>query len=139
VETAGLKRKIRDLLEPDPDIDFVLLFGSRARGEERQGSDLDLAVGAAPGARGDPLSIRLGILAKLSGLSDRLDVVMASRAPPALAYRIARDGAVVFARDERAVTRFRARAYGVYLDFRRFLSMHGQSMLERIEEGTFGR
>jgi predicted nucleotidyltransferase len=136
---VDLERKIRDLLESDPKIDFVLLFGSTARGEEREGSDLDLAVGLAPGTQEDSLSMRLRILSKLSGLSDRVDVVIASRAPPALAYRIARDSALVFARDERSVTRFRARAYGMYLDFKRFLRMHGEAMLERIEEGAFGR
>jgi predicted nucleotidyltransferase len=127
---------IKAALMEDSRIDFVLLFGSRARAQSRPGSDLDIAICLSPSCTDDPLDVRLDIMARLS---HKVDVVLTSQAPPALAFRIARDGSVVFCRDPRTVTNFRARAYSMYPDWERFISIHEKAMLERIDGGTYGR
>ena len=134
-----LKRDIERILGADPRVGFVLIFGSAARGQDGVRSDLDIAVGPAPGVEAATLDLRLDWMAAVSGLADSVDVVVATDAPPELAYRIARDGVVVLARDPRAVTRFRADAFRRHPDWQRFMAPHRRAMLRRLEEGTYGR
>jgi predicted nucleotidyltransferase len=80
-----------------PGVRRVLLFGSRARGDHRPRSDVDLAVDAdeSPAAR----------LAALDLVDDAetllpIDLVWLPEAPPALWAEVQREGIVLF---ERAV------------------------------------
>ena len=137
--SPDLQAEIARLLEPDRRVAFVLLFGSRARGTGGPRSDLDLAVGLAPGAGGNRLQLRLELGARLSSLGLEVDLVLADDAPPALAYRIARDGAPLLCRDGQRLTRFKARAYGRYFDWQRFVAPHTAALRRRLEEDTYGR
>ena len=81
-----------------------MLFGSRARGVERERSDVDLAVAAAP-------LDRLGIMRDLSmatGLS--VDVVDLDRAGYFLLTALLRDGIVVHEGRRHAAAEWRTRA-----------------------------
>jgi len=134
-----LHRAIAEALEIDERVQFALLFGSRAGEHARPDSDIDLAIGLVPEPVRNRLEVRLELMARLSHLCLRTDVVIAADATPSLAYRIARDGIVVFSRDDRAVTRFIAEAYGRYHDWQRFMKPHRDAMLRRIEEDRYGR
>jgi predicted nucleotidyltransferase len=110
--------RLRSVLEPDPRIAYAILFGSRGRGSARGQSDTDLAVGLTRGAR---LSvIELGdLLSRLEFVAGGpVDVVLLDEAGPGLAYRVFRDGQVVFERDRAALVARKARAILEYLDFR---------------------
>ena len=106
------------MLEADPRIAYAILFGSRGRGSAHDRSDADLAIGLA---RGERLSATdLGeILSRLEAAArGRVDLVLLDEAGPGLAYRVFRDGRVVFQRDRRALVDRKARAILEYLDFR---------------------
>lgn len=133
-----LASRIEELIRDDPRVEFAIVFGSTARGEAGPMSDLDVAVDLIPGLDEDPLAIRLELAGRLSHLAARVDVVVAGGAPTALAYRIARDGVVAWARDRRSVTRFRANAFARYPDWERFIAPHKEAMKQRIEEGSYG-
>jgi predicted nucleotidyltransferase len=81
-------------------------------------SDTDVAIGLA---RGERLSAAdLGeLLSRLeTAARGNVDLVLLDEAGPALAYRVFRDGRVVFERDRSALIDRKARAILDYLDFR---------------------
>jgi predicted nucleotidyltransferase len=108
---------LRRVLAEDPRIAYALVFGSSARGAGGPHSDVDVAVGLAPGLR--LTALELGELA--SRLEDAagkpVDLVLLEEAPPGLAYRVFRDGRPILERDRRAMVERKARAILEYLDF----------------------
>jgi predicted nucleotidyltransferase len=110
--------RLRAVLAPDPRIAYAILFGSRGRRSAHDQSDTDLALGLTRGAQ---LSvIELGDLASRleSAAGGRVDLVLLDEAGPGLAYRVFRDGQVLFERDRAALVARKARAILEYLDFR---------------------
>jgi len=109
---------VRRVLERDDRIAFALLFGSSARGVLRPDSDVDVAVGLRPGTKLNLLA--LGSLAADLGAAAgrRVDLVLLDEAPPAVAYRVFREGRILVERDRAALVARKARAILDYLDFR---------------------
>ena len=135
----GLIDALRSALSPVSTLRLVVLFGSRARGDARPDSDVDLAVsfGTAPSL------LDLGDVVSRceSATSLRVDVVELDGLPsskPALAYEIARDGAVVVDTED-GFWRYRARAFSLYLDQRDFLERQRALFSDRLDEGNLGR
>ncbi len=102
----------------DSRIAYALLFGSGARETTHAGSDLDVAVGLVQGALLTPQDVGTLVsdLERAAGRS--VDLVLLNEAPPALAYRVFRDGIPLVERDHRAFADGKARAILEYLDFR---------------------
>lgn len=110
--------RLRSVLETDPRIAYALLFGSRGRGSAHARSDTDLAIGLVGGARLSATDVG-EILSRLEAAArGHVDLVLLDEAGPALAYRVFRDGRVVFARERSALVERKARAILEYLDFR---------------------
>lgn len=130
--------RIRSALEETPEVVFGLLFGSRARGTARSGSDWDVAVHLAEGVGPEErFELRRRLTATLSG-EETVDVVVLNDAPPLLAHR-ALQGRLLLVRDERAYVRFFVRTMGEADDDRHFLQIHADERNRRLREGTFGR
>jgi predicted nucleotidyltransferase len=107
-ESSGAVRAALDaLLAADcvkaRDVAAVWLFGSRARGSDTEGSDVDLAVLASPA-----LGLERARLMELVARAARceVDVVDLAEAPPALAWEVVTTGRLLVERDERAVEAF---------------------------------
>jgi len=127
--------RLRCVLEADPRIAYAILFGSRGRGSVHDRSDTDLAIGLA---RGERLSATdLGeIVSRLEGAArGHVDLVLLDEAGPGLAYRVFRDGRVVFQRDRRALVDRKARAILEYLDFRPVEETFTHAVLEAGRRG----
>ena len=115
---SGSVDSIRDRLLRDPRIAYALVFGSGARGSMHPQSDLDVAIGLATGVSLDILQTG-ALVADLERVAGRaVDLVILNEAPPALAYRIFRDGVTLVERDHHAFADRKARAVLEYLDFR---------------------
>ena len=104
-------------LAQDPRIAYALMFGSRARGDAIESSDLDITIGFEPHAR-----MSLQELGDLAADLERdtghaIDLVLMDEAPPALAYRIFADGQLLLKRNHRAFVDRKVRAILEYLDF----------------------
>jgi predicted nucleotidyltransferase len=118
--TPSQRAAMTRVLEGDPRIAYGLVFGSVARGHAHPGSDVDVAVGLSPGSELGPQAVGR-LISDLERASGRtVDLVLLHEAPPALAYRVFRDGAVLFARNRPALVERQVRAVLDYLDFRPF-------------------
>jgi predicted nucleotidyltransferase len=107
---------VRDIVMQDPRVSYALLFGSVARGTARSASDVDVAIGVT-----EPLDVHeLGsLVSRLESATGReVDLILLDEAPMALAYRVFRDGVVLFERDHQAFAARKARAILEYLDFK---------------------
>ncbi len=108
---------VRKLLAEDQRLGYALVFGSCARGPAHAHSDFDLAIGGL--AR--PLAVlELGdLIGRVESLVRRpVDLVLLDEAPPALAYRIFRDGVTLLERDPAALADRKARAILEHPDFK---------------------
>jgi predicted nucleotidyltransferase len=109
---------IREILAGDSRVAYALLFGSSARGRAHSASDVDVAVGLVPGARLSAGDVG-DLISRLESAAGRpVDLVVLDEAPPALAYRVFRDGIELTIRDRAALVDRKARAILEYLDFR---------------------
>lgn len=96
--------RLRAFFAGRPEVRLAIHFGSRARGVEREGSDVDVAVSASP-------LDRLGLmrdLAAATGLA--VDVVDLDRAGYFLLVALLRDGIVVHEGRRHAAAEWRTRA-----------------------------
>lgn len=112
---------IRRVLLDGPPLKLAILFGSRARGGDRPDSDLDLAI--LPVDPSLPLHDENGLVAALEQATGvPVDLVRIDQAPPALRWRIARDGIVLLSDPGHVAPRFLAQE-GIEHDELRELEM----------------
>jgi hypothetical protein len=121
-----LVARLRSLLEPEGDaLIAVYLYGSQARGEARDDSDVDLALlYLHPPARtleGSPFLLQDELERELDL---RVDAVVLNGAPPDLIQRVLRDGILLVDRDRSARLRFEVRALNEYFDLRPILELY---------------
>jgi predicted nucleotidyltransferase len=115
--TSGLGERVREALAGRDDLAAAWLFGSRARGTERPGSDVDVAVllRDAPPPPGDGLGRDLQD--DLAGVLGRpVDLVVMNRAPADLVHRVLRDGELLIENDRSRRVRFEVARRAEYFD-----------------------
>jgi hypothetical protein len=103
--------------EQPADVSSAYLFGSRARGTARDGSDVDVAILLAQDPprtfEGLPLDIESELERRL-GLP--VQVVTLNNAPADLIHRVLRDGILLLDRDPSRRIRFEVRSRNEYFD-----------------------
>lgn len=110
--------ELRRALEAEADVVYALIFGSAARGPLRPDSDVDVAIELRAGAGRDVAALG-ALVSRLESAARRpVDLVLLDEAPAPLAYRVFRDGRLLFERDHAALRARKARAVIEYLDFR---------------------
>ncbi len=127
--------QLRSVLETDPRIAYALLFGSKGRGTAHDLSDTDVAIGLAAGAKLSASDLG-DLLSRLeAAVGGSVDLVLLHEAPPGLAYRVFRDGRIVFERDHRVFVDRKARAILEYLDFRPIEQLFTRAVLGAAKRG----
>lgn len=134
--TDPLHDRLREALAMIPRLGLAILFGSRARGNARPDSDVDVAISADPPLSGREESELGAALERAAGTS--VDLVDLERAAPALRWRIARDGIVLLSSPPNAAARFLART-GIEHDELRDLEVAAQRRFrDRLAQGSAG-
>jgi predicted nucleotidyltransferase len=99
-------------------LSLLVLFGSHVKGRVHPNSDVDIAVLPEKRRRPNLLSLYVDLVPALG--SDRLDIVDLRRAPPLLAWNVAREGVLLYAADAWEWTTYRIQAMKNWDDVRRF-------------------
>ena len=107
---------------------LLVLFGSRARGEDSTRSDWDFGYLADPGM--DPAAL-VAALAEAVG-SERIDLVDLARASGLLRFRAARDGVLIHEATPGHFDRFRFTAARFWFDAEPLLRAGYDAVLERL-------
>lgn len=138
IDPEELRRVAQELAAGWPQVEVVLLFGSRARGSEGERSDTDLAVLLEPGE--DYWEFRLRALEWLDERlgADAADLVVLNEAGPVLRYEAGRDGVVLFEREPGLGCGVRAQYLSDYFDIAPFLERGTRALIERIQKGGLG-
>ena len=110
--------RLRQVLEADARVAYAILFGSSSRGTPHSHSDVDIAIGLQPGTVLPVAAVGTLIADLEEAAGRRVDLVLLDEAPPALAYRVFRDGTTLLERNHAAMAGRKARAILEYLDFR---------------------
>jgi len=121
--------RIADILRAEPRIGYAVLFGSVARGTSHTASDIDVAIGVAADVAFDHRALGRLVTRLESAAGRPVDVVVVREAPCPLAFRIFRDGRLLFERDHRLLADDRARAALEYFDFRPFETLGARGVL----------
>jgi predicted nucleotidyltransferase len=133
---------LRAALAARQDVLDAYLFGSTARGEAREHSDIDIAVFVEPAALERPgFGVAAELAAELGAVLGRndVDLVVLNGAPPVLYHRVLRDGVRLVARDLRATARREGEALSRYCDFVPQLRKIEQAHRARMAQGNFGK
>jgi predicted nucleotidyltransferase len=119
-----------------PELKLAVLFGSQARGEARSGSDADLGLLLAPYSS----DLRVRVEAELGrAAGGPVDIVLLDDAPPLLRFEIAREGVLLFQREDHLWTDFKARAMVDWWDWapthRKIAAGVVRRLRERVADG----
>ena len=114
-----------------PEVKLVVLFGSTARGQSRPKSDVDLGILLEPYSA----DLRFRVEAELGRAAAReLDVILLDDAPPLLRFEIAREGILLFQREDHLWTGFKARAMVDWWDWAPTHRMIAAGVAKRLRE-----
>jgi predicted nucleotidyltransferase len=140
--TASLDERVAAIVADSPEIVAVDLFGSRARGQGRAGSDLDVAVVFARDvdrtARFQARCLLSERLARSAGCATA-DVVDLETATPLLAHEVLRGGRLLWSGDERRRVEVVARQTMRYIDGAPMRRVLDEATFRRLREGRIGR
>jgi uncharacterized protein len=126
----ALLDSLREVLERFPEVRLAAAFGSVARGDERPGSDVDVALLLSPDTR----ELRTRVEAALGRAAGReIDVIHLDAAPPLLRFEIARDGVPLLGQRDDWVD-FRTRAMIDWWDWAPTARMIEEAAIRRLRE-----
>lgn len=108
---------MREAIEAFPEIQLAYLFGSRVTGDVGALSDYDVAVVLDRPADGPAVRSRLAHEIAVRLDSDRVDVVLLSRAPIELAYAVIAGGHLLYQRDLATRVEYEADVLSRYGDY----------------------
>jgi predicted nucleotidyltransferase len=122
--------RIRDVCANAFDLEIAVLFGSRATGRAREGSDVD--VGILP-SHEVPLAAELALASSISAITGtEVDIVRLDRDDPLLGREVARHGVAIYERVPGAFAAYRARAMSTWIEFDEIIAPYRQRFIRRL-------
>lgn len=141
-QSQELIAMLRPFFETRPEALLVYLFGSRARGEARATSDIDIALLVDDSVNpADYARYRLNLWGELTSHLHRndIDIVVLNNAPVLLRHRVLRDGKLVLCRNENRRVQFTVKTGREFWDTSYLRRLSLQYMEKHIRMGTFGK
>lgn len=131
----SLDEQIRKATETIPGIAVLVVFGSRARGDHRPDSDLDVAVLPEMPEPRSRWRLQTGVAVALADLAPegRVDVVFLDEAPVTLRQSIMEHGRVLINRDPEAWKELRVRTMREYGDSEWARELYREAQKRRLE------
>jgi uncharacterized protein len=127
---------LKDVLKDEEAVIMAVLFGSRAKGRARQGSDVDVGILWADGISSTQKDNVLDRMERaVRATADAIDL---DDAPPLLRMEVAKTGVLVLARSSDAWPRFRARAMLDWWDFAPYARRMHEAARARLEAAVHG-
>lgn len=116
--TDRICSKIQEFALNHLEILGVFLFGSYAKNQARESSDVDVAIYVDPDVgRGSTLDLRLRYTVELeTAIGKQVDVIILNQAPPILRHQVFRHGILIYERDPARVRRFVGNALTEFYD-----------------------
>ena len=137
-KSLDMNEKIIRFFEGRPEVVAVYLFGSRARGQARDGSDLDLAILVHPHMQVDELELKRELMIDLSRvLREDLHLVILNRAGELLMAQVFKYGKVLYNPKPGVLSRFRAVQFSKIADFAYLRSMMQKGFTRKVMEAGY--
>ncbi|GAW31731.1 nucleotidyltransferase domain-containing protein [Carboxydocella sp. JDF658] len=131
------REKLGRYLAAKPNILFAFLFGSWARGDAREDSDVDIAVYLKD--RDYDILEYLDWKRDLEEICGRtVDLAILNDATPLLKYQVYLDGVLLFSKDDILASNFLVRALFEYEDMRPYLELTYKRMIDRVRQEVKG-
>lgn len=127
----SLLAKLRIALASGPSLRLAAVFGSRATGKARAGSDVD--IGIIPTDIDIPIAAELGLASALSAIvGSEVDLVRLDTAAPLLAREVALHGVCLCEAKPGAFAAWRANAMAQWIEFDEIVAPHRARFLRRL-------
>lgn len=102
-----------------PEIAAAWIFGSMARGEAHEGSDLDVALSLLPSsARDEHKLLTLAAALERHSPSGKIDLVVLGKQGPVFRHRVLKEGKLLYDAQPELRIAFEARTISEYLDWK---------------------
>ena len=115
---------------------LAYLHGSRARGDNRQDSDLDIAVLLDSNIKEDDYLdkiLKISVIFNEVYPENEIDIVVLNNTTPLFAQSVASEGIVLFAQSDDIRIMFENRALHEYEDTRRLRKIYNEVLSEKIK------
>ena len=129
-----LEEKIKELLGRERHVELAYLFGSAARGELGELSDVDVAVYLGESLSSEErFKLQLKLMGELASAlkTNKVDLIVMNDAPLLLSYNIIKYGKLVKS-DGRTKVRVESSILSRYLDMKYFIDRHTKLGIERM-------
>jgi predicted nucleotidyltransferase len=128
----GLLERLRQTAASLPEVRLAVLFGSTARGKAGPRSDVDIGVLLDP----DTPDARTQVEYEIGrAVGDReVDMVFLKKASPLLRFEIAKDGVLLFQREDHLWTSFKEKAMVDWWDWAPYSRMFAEAAVRRLRE-----
>ena len=114
------------------DLEFVVLFGSQATGQTHEKSDVDLGVISRSEVNWGQLFLDFSFLFRRNDV-ETVNLAMAS---PTLWRAVARDGKLLYEKNEGFYRRWKIYAWKIWLDTSRLRQMRDNRLLDWVKQRT---
>jgi predicted nucleotidyltransferase len=129
--------KIAEYFAAKQEVVAVYLFGSYARGREKELSDIDLGILIERDVLSAQNELRTTYLVELARILRKdLHIVIMNSAGEGILAQIFKHGKCIFQRDPRTLARFKTASYSMIADFGYLRAMMEEAMVSRILGGA---
>jgi len=133
-DKMNLKKGIKQVLKGHKEILVAYLYGSRVKGYEGKGSDIDVGLLLTEDFEAEALyPARIaGEIKEKCGLDQEVDVRILNKRPYRFLHQVIRDGEIILSADERERVRFETSIIDGYIDFKPFYDQYDEKRRERL-------